>query len=217
MTISTHTTSDSASGEAGGGRGEGARAGADLCNNASADVNASASAAADTGPRVYAACLAAYNNGILHGRWIDAAQDPDDIWREISAMLSSSPIPNAEEHAFHDFEGFGKADIPEYAGVGTIARLAAFIVERGEDLGGGVLEHFGGEIGDAEAAFEDYAGEWKSLADFAQDLTEETGTEIPKPLEYYIDWQAMGRDMEMSGEIFTVQTGFEEIHVFWTR
>ena len=217
MTISTQTTNDSDSGEAGGARDEGANASANLSNDESARRSESASAAADTGPRVYAACLAAYNNGILHGRWIDAAQEPADIWREISEMLSASPIPNAEEHAFHDFEGFGKADIPEYAGVDTVARLAAFIVERGEDLGGGVLTHFGGEIGDAEAAFEDYAGEWKSLADFAQDLTEETGTEIPKPLEYYIDWQAMGRDMEMSGDIFTVETGFEEIHVFWAR
>ena len=23
-------------------------------------------------PRIYAACLAAYNNGILHGEWIEA-------------------------------------------------------------------------------------------------------------------------------------------------
>lgn len=27
------------------------------------------------GPRIYVACLAAYNNGSLHGRWIDADQD----------------------------------------------------------------------------------------------------------------------------------------------
>ena len=28
----------------------------------------------NTEPRIYVACLAAYNNGILHGAWIDAAQ-----------------------------------------------------------------------------------------------------------------------------------------------
>ena len=27
-------------------------------------------------PRIYVACLAAYNNGHLHGAWIDAAQEP---------------------------------------------------------------------------------------------------------------------------------------------
>lgn len=29
--------------------------------------------------RIYVACLAAYNNGILHGAWIDADQDVDDM------------------------------------------------------------------------------------------------------------------------------------------
>ncbi len=53
------------------------------------------------GPRIYVACLAAYNNGHLHGRWIDAAQDAEDIQSEISEMLSASPIPNAEEWAIH--------------------------------------------------------------------------------------------------------------------
>ena len=53
------------------------------------------------GPRIYVACLAAYNNGQLHGRWIDADQDVEAIQSEIANMLSSSPIPNAEEHAIH--------------------------------------------------------------------------------------------------------------------
>ncbi len=166
--------------------------------------------------RIYVACLAAYNNGRLHGRWIDAALGEDHIWEEVRAMLGASPEASAEEWAIHDYEGFEGAPLSEYSSFETIAALAEFIEERGE-LGGKLLEHFGGDLGDASAAFEDYAGEHKSVADFAQDLTEETGPEIPKQLEYYIDWQAMGRDMEMSGDIFTIQTGFDEIHVFWAR
>lgn len=57
--------------------------------------------ATDT-PRVYIACLAAYNSGKLHGRWIDADQDADDIRREVAEMLKASPEPNAEEWAIHD-------------------------------------------------------------------------------------------------------------------
>lgn len=166
--------------------------------------------------RLYVACLAAYNNGRLHGRWIDATLGEDHIWEEVKAMLSASPEPRAEEWAVHDYEGFEGAPLSEYSSFETVAAFAEFIGERGE-LGGKLLEHFGGDLGDANAAFEDYAGEHKSVADFAQDLTEETGPEIPKQLEYYIDWQAMGRDMEMSGDIFTIQTGFEEVHIFWAR
>ena len=42
--------------------------------------------ATDT-PRVYVACLAAYNAGKLHGERIDANQDADAIHEEIQAML----------------------------------------------------------------------------------------------------------------------------------
>jgi antirestriction protein len=47
-----------------------------------------------TGPRIYVACLASYNNGTLHGEWIDANQDEDAIRGAIADMLSRSPFPN---------------------------------------------------------------------------------------------------------------------------
>jgi len=50
-------------------------------------------------PRIYVACLAAYNSGRLHGRWIDAAQDAEDIKAQIAEMLKESPEPGAEEWA----------------------------------------------------------------------------------------------------------------------
>ena len=66
--------------------------------------------AGETEPvRIYVACLAAYNNGVLHGRWIDAARGEDHIWEETRAMLAASPIPDAEEWAIHDYEGFESA------------------------------------------------------------------------------------------------------------
>ncbi|WP_435656012.1 antirestriction protein ArdA [Brucella pituitosa] len=42
--------------------------------------------------RIYVACLTAYNDGYLHGAWIDADQDPDQIKDEIAAMLVRSPV-----------------------------------------------------------------------------------------------------------------------------
>ncbi len=52
--------------------------------------------------RIYVACLVAYNNGNLHGAWINACQDEDAIHNEIRDMLKASPIENAEEYAIHD-------------------------------------------------------------------------------------------------------------------
>ena len=56
---------------------------------------------ATTNPRIYVACLAAYNSGYLHGAWIDADQPADDIQSAVGEMLAASPIPRAEEWAIH--------------------------------------------------------------------------------------------------------------------
>jgi len=84
-------------------------------------------------------------------------------------------------------------------------------------LGAKVAEHYGGDLDDARKAFEDYAGEHESLADFAETLTIESGTCIPENLRHYIDWATMGREMELNGDLFTVQMGYESVHIFWSR
>ncbi|MBS7697474.1 MULTISPECIES: antirestriction protein ArdA [unclassified Chelatococcus] len=169
--------------------------------------------AADSNPRIYVACLAAYNNGYLHGVWIDADQDADEIRKEISAMLARSPITGAEEYAIHDYEGFEGVTIREYASIESVARMGAFIAEYGA-LGAGLLKQFVGDIDQAEAALQDcYHGQHASLADYMEELTAESVT-IPDALRYYINWEAMARDAEMNGEFFTVETARNEVHVF---
>ena len=169
----------------------------------------------ETEIRIYVACLAAYNNGCLHGRWIDATT-PDEIMDAVRAMLAASPEPGAEEWAIHDYEGFEGARLSEYASFETVCALADFIEEHGE-LGGKLLEHFGDDLAEARAAFEDYAGEFHSAADFVEELHDDTGTQIPESLRYYIDWEALARDMALNGEIIAIQTGFDEVHIFWSR
>lgn len=163
-------------------------------------------------PRIYVACLAAYNNGYLHGEWIDADQDAWAIYDQIAKMLKASPITDAEEWAIHDYEGFEGVRISEYAGIEGVAEKAAFIAEHGK-LGAELISHFG-ELDEARDALNDrYHGEYSDLADYVQSLTEEC-TVIPEALRYYIDWKAMARDAEMGGDLFTIQTANNEIHVF---
>lgn len=52
--------------------------------------------------RIYVADLAACHNGKLHGVWIDATQELDDIRDQINVMLAESPEEFAEEYAIHD-------------------------------------------------------------------------------------------------------------------
>lgn len=166
-------------------------------------------------PRIYVACLAAYNNGCLHGRWIDATT-PDEIRTEVRAMLAASPEPDAEEYAIHDHEGFEGAGLAEYASFETVCALAEFITEHGA-LGAKVYRHFGEDIDAARAAFEEYAGAYRSAAEFAEELHADTGTAMPESLRHYIDWESLARDLELGGEILVFRTGFDEAHVFWSR
>lgn len=166
--------------------------------------------------RIYVADLAAYNNGKLHGVWINATDDMDDIWNQVNQMLAESPEGFAEEYAIHDYEGFEGYALGEYEGLEAAHKIACFIEEY-PDFGGELLNNFGGDLEEAKtAAEENYCGCYKSLADFAEELTEDTA-QIPENLAYYIDYERMGRDMELSGDIFTIETAFEEVHIFWSR
>lgn len=170
----------------------------------------------DLEPRIYVACLAAYNSGRLHGAWIDVEDDAEVVRAAIAAMLKASPEPMAEEWAIHDYDGFGGVEIGEYAGIDRVVEIAAFLRARGA-LGALVLAELNGDLGAAVGALdEQYHGVFASLAHCLQDLTEET-TAIPENLRLYIDYEAMAQDARLNGELFTVETGTDAVHVFWTR
>lgn len=147
--------------------------------------------------------------------WIDATLVLDDIQAQVEAMLAASPVEDAEEYAIHDFEGFDSYRLVEFEGLESAYKIACFIEEYPE-FGGAMLAHFNNLEQARKAAEEDSCGCYSSLADYAQELTEET-TRIPQHLAMYIDYRVMARDMEYSGDPFTLETGFEQVHVFWNR
>ncbi len=169
-----------------------------------------------TETRIYVADLAAYNNGKLHGVWIDATQELEDIQEQIHNMLAESPEEFSEEYAIHDYEGFNGYGLSEYEGIERVQELASFIEEH-PGIAGELLNYFGGDLDDSKKAIEEnYCGCHQSLADFAEGLTEET-TQIPDYLFFYIDYERMGRDMELNGDVYTIETAFDEIHIFWNH
>jgi antirestriction protein len=81
--------------------------------------------------RIYVASLSDYNNGILHGRWIDIdeSSDVDDIHEQIAEMLRRSPAAEkygdvAEEWAIHDYDGFKGFNLGEYESLERIVDIA---------------------------------------------------------------------------------------------
>jgi len=163
-------------------------------------------------PRIYVACLASYNAGILHGEWIEIGDDIDETWKEIRAILGNSPEPDAEEWAIHDYEGFGGLRITEYESIERIHEFAAFMEEH-SDIGTLLIAEYDGDLEIAQGMVENYIGCYSSLADYAQELTEET-VEIPVCLQYYIDYESMARDIRCNGETLEIEVGFREVHLF---
>jgi antirestriction protein len=163
--------------------------------------------------QIYVADLAAYNNGRLHGIWIDATQSVEDIYDIIKTLLENSPEEDAEEFAIHDYEGFEGLNISEYEGIESAHDKAVFIEEHGA-LGGAVASHLGSDLDDAKRSLEEgYIGEYRDIEDYAREVTESCH-ELPAYIEHYIDYESMGRDMEMNGDFFTIELGYRKLHLF---
>jgi antirestriction protein len=161
--------------------------------------------------KIYVADLAAYNNGKLHGVWVDAMSD--DIQEQINDMLKLSPEPLAEEYAIHDYEGFGDVRLSEYQCIESVHDIASFLYEY-DEFGAGLLNHWNDKIDKAKKAAEEaYQGRYESLADYAKATTEDIA-EIPSHLHYYIDYEHLSRDMQSNGEVYTIESGYQNVHVF---
>lgn len=161
----------------------------------------------NTSPRIYVASLSDYNAGTLHGRWIDAKQDADDIREEIAAMLAESKAEPAEEYAIHDYEGFGPIKLSEFESLDTVAELAELIGEHGE-LFAHVYGHADNDLDRAkEFMTEGYHGAFDSLEAYAEDFLDETGglEKMPENLRGYFDYAKYAHDLEIGGDVFTIE------------
>lgn len=166
---------------------------------------------AELTPRVYVACLAAYNNGHLHGRWIDANQDADTIREEVAEMLKASPIPQAEEWAIHDYEDFGGIKLSESEGFEEVARLAELLEKHGKAFAA-YAGYIGGEA--TEGGFEEaYHGHHSSEQAYVEELVSELYSEKELgPLANYIDYESYARDLFMGD--YTSVDGDGGVYVF---
>lgn len=159
-------------------------------------------------PSIYVASLAGYNNGRLHGEWMDAARDPADIHADIAAMLARSKDPGAEEFAIHDYEQFGGCRIHEYDTIEVVSQIARGIAEHGFAFAAWAEVHEG-----APERFDDfersYLGHYKSLENYALQIADDLGynaeiARLPEQMQAYVkvDTAAMARDLELSGDVY---------------
>lgn len=185
----------------------------------SAERSRSEEGTREVAPRIYVASLSDYNDGRLHGTWIDADADPDDIKSSIERMLQRSPTAGAEEFAIHDFDGFGPWRPGEFESIDTVAAVAQGIAEHGA-----AFAHWAEFIGSSDPddldGFDDaYLGHWSSVEEYAEDLIDGSGIfkvdDVPDSLRHYVqfDYEGFARDMELSGDI-TTSGGDGGVYIF---
>ena len=169
-----------------------------------------------TTPRIYVACLAAYNAGRLHGTWIDADQSPDEIWAEVRAMLASSPEPNAEEWAIHDYEGFGELRLSEWESFERISAIAAGLAEHGDAFAAWLSFDTSQDPSEVNRFEEMYRGEWDSLRYYADQFADDIGlfdmAEKANSAYVVVDLEMLERDLDI--ELYTVASDHGTIYVF---
>jgi antirestriction protein len=144
--------------------------------------------------RIYAACLASYNAGTLHGEWIDAA-DTETMNDAIQAMLAASPEPGAEEYAIHDYEAPWAID--EYESLDDIASAVDSYETHGDAFVAAL--NLAPSVDVAVEMVEDRClgayDSWREMAECHVD--EGLFGPVPDALANYIDYDAIGRDLEI--------------------
>jgi antirestriction protein len=169
-----------------------------------------------TNPRVYVACLAAYNNGRLHGEWIDADQSADELHAAVQRMLAASPEPGAEEWAIHDYEGFGELRLSEWESFERVSAIAEGIAEHGDAFSAWLSYDTSRDVTDMQAFEDAYRGEWDSLRAYAEGFADDIGLydAAEKSGSHYVtvDIDALERDLDI--ELYTTKSDHHTVYIF---
>lgn len=190
--------------------------------------------------QIYVACLASYNAGVLHGRWIEV-DDVDSMEEQIAEMLRESPYPNstidcpecaggaakdpagcgtckgvtyvptAEEYAVHDYDGLPANHFGEHP---SMAELVEYVelVEKHGDAFEAFFDEFDYQGSDLESEFQDrYRGSYESEGHLVDEYISEF-LDVPERLENYIDEEKVLRDLQW--DLSIIYHG-GKYHVFW--
>lgn len=177
--------------------------------------------------RIFVANLGAYNAGRLIGEWIDLPMDEETLQDRIGDILNhrdESDELYGEEVAIHDYEA--PFTIGEYDSVLGVNETAERIAALSED-DAAVIEAVLGNFHDADEGLAKLeSGEYTiysgcdDMSDVAYEVAESSGDITTLDASKingvgyaaYIDWECVGRDMEINGTFVSYDGGYVEIH-----
>lgn len=160
--------------------------------------------------QVYIVNLGKYSEGESVGAWFTPPIDMDEVSERIG--LNN----NYEECAIHDYEL--PFDIGEYTPIEEINRLCELAEElEGTPIESEIKEIMGAFFGSFDELVEHKDDiicypNFNDMEDVARYFIEETGAlgEVPSSLRDYIDYEAYGRNLEISGTFLVTSHGVFE-------
>lgn len=157
-------------------------------------------------PRIYVGTYRRYNEGSLHGAWIDLEEcgDAEEFWRRVNALHAAEIAGTGEiEPMFQCWENIPDKFISESHLNGDVWDQWVELDPEQRTIYGLYLDHVD-TSGDWERAEESFRGTFDSELDFAYDHWDQTGMLDSIPVEYrnYIDYEAWLRDAKIEWVTF---------------
>lgn len=179
---------------------------------------------------VFITNLALYNEGILHGEYVDFVNlDLNEIWNEINRICynpRSFEPDHIDEWFITDYEASIDCEyFSEYEDIEALKEKVDFYAEFFEEYGDyaeniidAMEQHYSGhqEIIDhlKSGEFRIYP-ECSTMVDVAYEIVDELGylEQLPEHLQYYFDYAAFARDLNIEGHFYyTSNSVYVEIY-----
>jgi antirestriction protein len=170
-------------------------------------------------PEIWVGSLSDYNDGHLHGVWLDATLDAEQLHAAVQFMLRNGYDRHAEEWAILDHSDFCGADISEYESLETVSRIASGVAEHGEAFAKWCGYMGTTDMDEVERTFHDaFHGHFESTEAYVQHVLSETEFNerleealqvIPDDLRDYIsiDTEQLASDWEMELHVVEAEDG----------
>ena len=173
-------------------------------------------------PQVFVGCLAAYNDGEIHGAWVEAT-DEEELNTNIRYILFTSPIPKAEEWMISDSMNFQGLSLGQFAPTKEIVAIAKALKEHGKPFAVYSKYHCGYDMTPEflQQFKEDYKGVFDEREDFVYAELKRKGilgkAERIGLNEGYINYEVIGNDWFAEDYLDLPSGSYGQVYVFKRR
>lgn len=162
--------------------------------------------------QVWVGDLAEYNNGRLTGDWFTLPMDLNDIYSQVlKAGNEEIYIGDIDSEIYDTVKNMGLRELNE------LAEKMEDMEDYEKEIFIGLVDYFG--VNETTEILENgnysFYSNCNNMEDVAYEYYENSGqlSELTKYIdEWYIDFEAIGRDMEINGTFIGTKNGYIEIY-----